>query len=92
LKIFFQNGLKQTGKIIQEIFTHMDDVTLMNENINQLKEDISQLKAELEERKAALPAHSVQPHQLIKIEELEEDISMKEEVLNALLTEGRDKQ
>jgi len=69
----------------------MEDETLMNENINQLKEDISQLKAELDERNAALPAHSVQPHQLITIEELEDEILMKEEVLKALETGNKDR-
>ncbi len=62
----------------------MDDKTVMNETIQELQEDIKQLKAELAEREAALPAHSVRPHQLIAIEDLEEEISMKEEVLNAL--------
>ncbi len=62
----------------------MDDKTVMNETIQELQEDIKQLKAELAEREAALPAHSVRPHQLMAIEDLEEEISMKEEVLNAL--------
>lgn len=62
----------------------MDDETIMNENIQQIQEDIAGLKAELAERKAALPAHSVRPHQLMVIEDLEEEISMKQEVLDAL--------
>ena len=62
----------------------MNDESIMNENIKQIQEDIEQLKAELAERKAALPAHSVKPHQIIVIEELEEEISMKEDVLKAL--------
>jgi len=68
----------------------MNDETVMNENIKELQEDISHLKAELAERKAALPAHSVKPHQLILIEELEEGISMKLEILNALDPRGED--
>lgn len=68
----------------------MDDKTVMDENIKQLQEDITQLKAELAEREAALPAHSVRPHQLITIEELEDEISMKQEVLHALETESKD--
>lgn len=67
----------------------MDEETVMNETIiKEIQEDISRLRAELTERKAALPAHSVMPHQLIAIEELEEDIAMKEEVLNVLEKEG----
>lgn len=62
----------------------MDDKTVMKETIQELQEDIKQLKAELAEREAALPAHSVRPYQLMAIEDLEEEISMKEEVLKAL--------
>jgi hypothetical protein len=63
----------------------MNDETVMKENILELQEDIIQLKDELAERKAALPAHSVRPHQLMAIEDLEEEISMKKEVLDALV-------
>ncbi|MFC1838752.1 histidine kinase [Thermodesulfobacteriota bacterium] len=62
----------------------MDDETIMKENIQQIQEDIAGLKAELAERKEVLPAHSVRPHQLIVIEDLEEEISMKLEILEAL--------
>ena len=62
----------------------MDDETIMKENIQNIQEDIALLKAELAERKAVLPAHSIRPHQLILIEELEEEISMKQEVLEIL--------
>jgi ribosomal protein L29 len=62
---------------------------LLTKSIEELQEDISRLKAELAEREAALPAHSVRPHQLMTIEELEEEISMKEEVLNAMEKEGK---
>lgn len=65
----------------------MNDETMMNP-IQEIKEDISKLQSELAERKAALPAHSVQPHQLMVIEELEEEISVKQEVLNALKKTG----
>ena len=44
---------------------------------------IAALKAELEERRKSLPAHSIRPHQLLILEELEEEI----ERLEALLTE-----
>ena len=58
----------------------------MDESIEELKKDIEQLTVELADRKAALPAHSVRPHQLMVIEELEEEISMKQEVLHSLET------
>ena len=56
----------------------------MEHTIQEIKEDINRLKEELADREAALPAHSVRPHQLIAIEELEEEISMKQEVLDSL--------
>ena len=75
--------------VIIDTWNIMNDVTVMNNSIKELQEDISRLKAELAEREAALPAHSVRPHQLMAIEELEEEISMKEEVLNAIEKEGK---
>ena len=36
---------------------------------------INELKLELQEREKGLPAHSIRPHQLLALEELEERIS-----------------
>lgn len=66
----------------------MDEETKKKATIQQLQADISRLKAELTEREAALPAHSVRPHQLLAIEDLEEEISRKQEVLNVLERES----
>jgi hypothetical protein len=68
----------------------MADETMNKATIQQLREDISRLKAELTEREAALPAHSVRPHQLLAIEDLEEEISMKQEILYALEITSKD--
>ncbi len=40
----------------------------------ELLEEIQNLKEKLRDREAALPAHSVRPHQIQEIEELEEKI------------------
>jgi phosphoribosylanthranilate isomerase len=45
------------------------------------KREIEELKGLLAERKAALPAHSVSPGQIRAIEELEEEIAVKEKAL-----------
>ena len=45
---------------------------------NSLEESLQALKAELEDREAALPAHSVRPHQILLIEEIEEKIASVE--------------
>lgn len=57
---------------------------LMDSKIEQLQEEIRRLKEEKADREAALPAHSIRPHQLLIIEELEEEISRKQEELKAL--------
>jgi uncharacterized small protein (DUF1192 family) len=44
------------------------------ENIKNLTVEIEFLKEELREREQSLPAHSIRPHQLLAIEELEEKI------------------
>ena len=47
----------------------------------RLLEEVQALKEKLRDREAALPAHSVRPHQLQEIEELEERIAELEEML-----------
>jgi hypothetical protein len=54
---------------------------MSGEDRKALEEKLDKLKAELEERKSSIPIHSVRPHQLIEIEELEEEI---EELENKL--------
>jgi hypothetical protein len=39
-----------------------------------LEDRLRQLKIQLAERKRSIPIHSIRPHQLIEIEELEEEI------------------
>ena len=46
--------------------------------IQKLLEEIQNLKEKLRDREAALPAHSVRPHQIQEIEELEEKIAALE--------------
>ncbi len=44
----------------------------------ELLEEIKNLEERLRDREAALPAHSVRPHQIQEIEELEEKIAALE--------------
>ena len=53
----------------------------MKEN---LQEELDRLRKELEERNASIPIHSIRPHQLIEIEELEERIAELEQKLENL--------
>lgn len=50
--------------------------------------EIQTLKTELEERQKALPAHTIRPHQLLIIEELENRILLLEEKLKRLDANG----
>ena len=56
----------------------------MDPKINHLQQEINKLKLDKADREAALPAHSIRPHQLLIIEELEEEIERKEKELAAL--------
>jgi chromosome segregation ATPase len=49
-----------------------------------LAKEIQDLKEELKDREKALPAHTIRPHQLLAIEELEERIRILEEKLRSL--------
>lgn len=50
----------------------------------ELLEVIQDLKEKLRDREAALPAHSVRPHQIQEIEELEEKIAALERGLSKI--------
>ena len=51
------------------------------------EEELARLRNELQEREKSLPAHSIRPHQLLVLEELEEKIRMLERELQTLATE-----
>lgn len=57
----------------------------MDLKITQLQEEIKKLQLDKADREAALPAHSIRPHQLLVIEELEEKIERKKKELEDLL-------
>jgi hypothetical protein len=49
----------------------------------ELEVRLKELRARLAERSASIPVHSVRPHQLIEIEELEEEIELLQQRLHA---------
>jgi len=49
----------------------------------KLETELAKLKEELAERNASIPLHSIRPHQLIQIEELEDKIAEIEEQLTS---------
>ena len=51
------------------------------ETRKSLRARLRKLQTELKERKRSIPIHSIRPHQLIEIEELEEEIEELEQKL-----------
>ena len=56
----------------------------MKNRKEELEQEIRDLEEQLKDREAALPAHSVRPHQLQVIEELEEKIEERKRELAKL--------
>jgi len=61
------------------------------EEVKNLLKEIEVLKAELQDREKSLPAHSIRPHQLLAIEELEEKIRILQERVKQLESAPRKK-
>ncbi len=79
--IRFKKDFKKVEKFVKEVRTAEEQIEVKRD---ELATSIKDLKEELREREAALPAHSVRPHQLIVIEELEEEIDSREKELECL--------
>ena len=76
--IRFKKDFKKVEKFVKEVRSAEEQIEVKRE---ELEKSIKELKEELREREASLPAHSIRPHQLIVIEELEEEIAAKEKEL-----------
>ncbi|NQT56256.1 MAG: hypothetical protein HQ551_08515 [Desulfobacteraceae bacterium] len=57
---------------------------LIMDKEEKLKKEIKELQEKLKDREEALPAHSVRPHQILLIEELEISIEEKKNKLAEL--------
>ena len=51
---------------------------MSTDDIRRVEKEIEKLKALLREREAALPAHSIRPHQMQVVMDLEDEIAEKE--------------
>lgn len=71
----FQKDFRKVGSFVQE--ARRAEQTLQKKR-TALTAKLEGLKADLEDREAALPAHSVRPHQIMIIEELEDTIAALE--------------
>ncbi len=59
-------------------------MTASSERRRELADLIEARKSELADLRAALPAHSARPHQIIEVEELEEQIELLQDELRDL--------
>jgi phosphoribosylanthranilate isomerase len=81
LPMRFEKDFSKVKQFVKETRRAEDMVTHKKE---QLEMEIEELKTLLADRREALPAHSVQPHQIQAIEDLEDEITAKEKELERL--------
>jgi phosphoribosylanthranilate isomerase len=77
----FQKDFIKVERFVQEVRTAQEELRSIRKD---LEEKLHTLRAALQDREAALPAHSVRPHQILIIEELEEKIASAERELKVL--------
>jgi len=79
--IRFKKDFKKVQSFVQEVRRAEEAIRKKKDS---LQAKLEELRAELKEREAALPAHSVRPHQIMAIEDLEEEIANLESELKLL--------
>lgn len=77
----FRKDFAKVGRFVREA---RDAEAELRQRRKEIEGKLQTLRLELQDREAALPAHSVRPHQLQAIEELEEKIESAEKQLKAL--------
>ena len=73
--IRFNKDFSKVKKFVKEVRRAENEISRKEE---ERKKKLAKLREELREREAALPPHSVRPHQLMAIEEIEEEIALLE--------------
>jgi phosphoribosylanthranilate isomerase len=79
--IRFKKDFRKVEKFVKEIRRAQ---TALPSKREELKLNLASLTEELQQRVAALPAHSVRPHQIIAIEDLEEEIALTKKKLRQI--------
>ncbi|MBU2499307.1 MAG: hypothetical protein KKE57_10430 [Proteobacteria bacterium] len=74
----FKKDFDRVREFISEVRRAETNIEAKRE---ELRRKLAVLEAKLQDREAALPAHSVRPHQIMIIEDLEEEISIVEKEL-----------
>jgi len=73
--IRFNKDFGKVKKFVKEVRRAENEISREQE---EREKKLAKLREELREREAALPPHSVRPHQLMAIEEIEEEIALLE--------------
>ena len=79
--IRFKKDFKRVRRFVEEVRRAEQAV---EDKRKKIQKEILELRLQLRDREEALPAHSVRPHQIQIIEELEDQIASKEEELAGL--------
>jgi phosphoribosylanthranilate isomerase len=79
--IRFKKDFMKVEKFVKEI---RRAETALPFKRDDLKRHLDRVTEELQQRVAALPAHSVRPHQIMAIEDLEEEIALTEKKLSQI--------
>jgi phosphoribosylanthranilate isomerase len=79
--IRFKKDFMKVEKFVKEI---RRAESALRSKAEELKLNLARLTEELQERVAALPKHSVRPHQIMAIEDLEEEIALIEKKLSQI--------
>ena len=79
--IRFKKDFMKVEKFVKEI---RRAETALPSKRHELKQHLARVTEELQQRVAALPAHSVRPHQIVAIEDLEEEVAITEKKLRQI--------
>jgi phosphoribosylanthranilate isomerase len=80
-RIRFKKDLRRVKAFVEEVRRAEASIKQHREH---LRKELALLKEELREREAAIPPHSIRPHQILRIEELEDEIALKEKEIQEI--------
>jgi phosphoribosylanthranilate isomerase len=81
IPVRFRKDFTKVERFVREVRRGEAELRLTRKD---LEDKLQTLRLQLQDREAALPAHSVRPHQILLIEELEETIARVEKNIEAL--------
>jgi phosphoribosylanthranilate isomerase len=80
-KVRFRKDLKRVEAFVNEVRRGERTIKRRRED---LMCELAKLKEELRERQAAIPPHSIRPQQILRVEELEDEIALMEKEIEGI--------